>query len=283
MFSILKFFYPRNHVWLAVVIFCILFQPGGSGAQDTDVDQVDLEQGRIWVDEQTGIILPVDTEFVNEDGETITLGSLIDKPTILLPIYFYCPNSCSTNLANLASAMNRMKMSAGKDYRAIALSFNDKDTPKDARDSKQNYAKLLYDGFPLDQWSFLTGEKENIDKVLKAIGYTYKPLEDGTFIHPSALVSVAEDGMVIKYVYGNFIPGDVEMALSEAESGIPALSVKRLLNFCFNYDPDKNKPFFQTVKIVVLLVFSGLVFFFFVKFIRRKDADDTGSGKPSNG
>ena len=69
-------------------------------------------------------------------------------------------------------------------------------------------------------------------------------------------VTVAENGMVIKYVYGNFIPGDVEMALAEAKSGIPALSVKRLLNFCFNYDPDKNKTLFQVVKVVVLIIFG---------------------------
>ena len=27
------------------------------------------------------------------DGSEVTIGSLIDKPTILLPIYFTCPNS----------------------------------------------------------------------------------------------------------------------------------------------------------------------------------------------
>jgi len=70
------------------------------------------------------------------------------------------------------------------------------------------------------------------------------------------------------------------MALAEAESGVPALSVKRLLNFCFNYDPDKNKTLFQVVKVVVLIIFGALVAFFFVKFLRRKDAQSVGEGKP---
>lgn len=258
---------------LIVGIICLLLLPLGIHAQEKTGTDLSESEGKIWVDEQTGAFLPLDVSFTDENGNDVTLGSLIDKPTILLPIYFYCPNSCSTNLANLASAMNRMKMTAGKDYRAISLSFNDKDTIKDARDAKGNYLKLLYDGFPTDQWSFITGSKENISKVLDTIGYAYKPLDDGTFIHPSALVAVAENGMVIKYVYGNFIPGDVEMALAEAKNGVPALSVKRLLNFCFNYDPDKNKTLFQVVKVVVLILFGTLVALFFVKFLKRKGAE----------
>jgi len=268
-----------------IILFISLIFLGANGtiAQEEKNDPDAAEEGKIFIEEQTGAFLPLDTQFFDESGNAVTLGELIDKPTVLLPNYFYCPNSCSFNLANLAAAVNRMKMTAGKDYRLIALSFNHKDTPADARDAKQNYIKLLYDEFPEDQWSFVTGTKDNISAVLDTIGYAFKPVEDGTFIHPSALVTVAEDGKVIKYVYGSFIPGDVEMALSEATKGMPAISVKRLLNYCFNYDPDKNKTFFQTTKIVALLVFGSLIAFFFLKILRRKDAGDTSGTTPKHG
>ena len=277
---------PVNYRITCIIILFVswLFLNANSTiAQDAKSDADGAEEGTIWLVEQTGAYLPLDTKFFDESGTTVTLGDLIDKPTVLLPNYFYCPNSCSLNLANLASAVNRMKMSAGKDYRLIALSFNEKDTPADARDAKQNYLKLLYDEFPEEQWSFLTGTQENITAVLDTIGYAFKPVEDGTFIHPSALVTVAEDGKVIKYVYGSFIPGDVEMALSEATKGEPAISVKRLLNYCFNYDPDANKTFFQITKIVVLLVFVSLIIFLFLKILRRKDAGDTSGTTPKHG
>ena len=268
-----------------IILFISLIFLGANGtiAQEEKNDPDAAEEGKIFIEEQTGAFLPLDTQFFDESGNAVTLGELIDKPTVLLPNYFYCPNSCSFNLANLAAAVNRMKMTAGKDYRLIALSFNHKDTPADARDAKQNYIKLLYDEFPEDQWSFVTGTKDNISAVLDTIGYAFKPVEDGTFIHPSALVTVAEDGKVIKYVYGSFIPGDVEMALSEATKGMPAISVKRLLNYCFNYDPDKNKTFFQTTKIVALVVFGSLIAFFFLKILRRKDAGDTSGTTPKHG
>lgn len=228
-------------------------------------------QGKIAIEEQTGSFLPLDVQFVDENDREVTLGALIERPTILLPIYFYCPNSCSTNLANLALAIDRMKLEAGSDYQVIALSFNHDETTEDAKAAKANYIKLLHDEFPEDQWRFLTGTKENISAVLDTIGYTFKPLEDGTFIHPSALVSVAVDGEIIKYVYGNFIAGDVEIALSEAAKGVPATSIKRLLNYCFNYDPDTNKSFFQGVKVVVLSLFGGLILLFFARFVWKRD------------
>ena len=232
------------------------------------------EQVEIWVDEKTGTFLPLDIEFADETGSAVTLGGLIDKPTILLPIYFYCPNSCPTNLANLAMAINRMKTEIGEDYRAVALSFNHLETPENARTAKNNYLKLLYDGFPEEQWSFLTGSQENVAAVLDAIGFSFQPRDDGTFIHASTLVTVASDGKLIKYVYGSFIPGDVEIALAEAAQGVPARSIKRLLNYCFNYDPDTNKWLFEWVKIGVIALFVGVAVFIFFRFIWRKKPDD---------
>ena len=232
------------------------------------------EQVEIWVDEKTGTYLPLDVEFTDETGAAVTLGGLIDKPTILLPIYFVCPNSCPTNLANLALAINRMTMEIGDDYRAIALSFNHIETPENARTAKNNYLKLLYDGFPEEQWSFLTGSQENIAAVLDAIGFNFQPRDDGTFIHASTLVTAASDGKLIKYVYGSFIPGDVELALAEAAQGIPARSIKRLLDYCFNYDPDTNKWLFEAVKFGVIALFAGAAVFIFIRFIWRRKPDD---------
>ncbi len=263
---------------LVIAVILVLCRPGLQSTvlgQSSDDGSKPEEQGKIWIDEKTGSKLPLTAEFVDEKDAVVTLGSLIEKPTVLLPIYFYCPNSCSTNLANLAAAINRMKLEIGRDYQVIALSFNDQENSEDARIAKNNYIKLLYDGFPEEQWRFLTGSKENIAAVLDTIGYTFKPLGDGTFIHPSALVTVAPDGTVIKYVYGTFIPGDVEIALAEAEKGVPARSIKRLLNYCFNYDPDANKSFFQGVKITILSLFGAMVLFFLVRFVWKRNPNDS--------
>jgi len=231
-------------------------------AGDGENDQIADTQ---WISENTGGYLPLDAVFVDEHGDEQTLGSLIDKPTLILPIYFYCPSSCSLNLANMAVALNRLNAEPGRDYRAIALSFSETETPDNARRAKQNYLKLVSDDFPADEWKFLTGSAEAIRSVTEAMGYRFKKMADGTYLHPSALVVADGDGKIIRYVYGSFIAGDIDLAIAGAREGTPMLSVKRFLDFCFNYDPNQNNPWFLYVKIAVLFFFGagvGLLFHF---------------------
>jgi protein SCO1/2 len=224
---------------------------------------------REWVTEKTGEFIPLDTSFTDEYGTEMTLRSLIDKPTILLPIYFFCPSACSKNLANMAVAMNRMSFEPGTDYRPIALSFSATENADNALRAKQNYLKLVYDGFPAKEWKFLTGDAQSIKAVTDALGYRFKKLDNETYIHPSTIIAIGIDGKIIRYVYGTFVPGDIDMAISSAKEGVPALSVKRFLEFCLNYDPDQNKSVFQYVKVAVLLFFTvGIVLVFY--FGRRK-------------
>ena len=89
--------------------------------------------------ENLGGNIPLDLFFVDEKGGNIRLGDLLNKPTLLLPVYFHCPNACPLLLANLASAINGIISSPGKDYQVIALSFDDHDTPALALEAKSNY------------------------------------------------------------------------------------------------------------------------------------------------
>src|SRR5208337_2401783 len=60
----------------------------------------------IIVNEKPGEKIPGDIAFLDEYGKTITIGSYIDKPTLILPIYYYCKQSCAIMLGNLAAALN---------------------------------------------------------------------------------------------------------------------------------------------------------------------------------
>ncbi len=222
-----------------------------------------------WVTEKTGRFLPLDLSFIDETGSTVLLGDIIDRPTILLPIYFYCPNICSENLANLATSLGALSYQAGRDFKVIALSFNEEEKFEDAQRSKRNYLKIVGDKFPPAAWPFLTGKRESIKTAMDAVGFRYKNVGDGTFIHPAALMVLAGDGKIIRYVYGSFLAGDIDVALSDAISGKPSSSVKRLLAFCFNYDPDKNKSLFLIVKSAVLVLFATILLAGFFYFRRK--------------
>ncbi len=227
------------------------------------------EDASLWITDKTGQYLPLNLQFVDEAGLPVRLGDIVDRPTILLPIYFFCPNICSRNLANLAVAMNSLSAKPGLDYRVIALSFNDVETHKDAALAKNNYLKILSDDFPANEWRFLTGESDAIKAVTDAVGFRFQKVDDETFIHPAALMAIAADGRIIRYVYGSFLAGDIDLAISAAAAGTPVMAVRRLLGFCFNYDPHGKTSVFQTVKIVVLLVFGGATIFFIFYFKRK--------------
>lgn len=214
-----------------------------------------LQAGKDWIEEKRGGFLPLASRFTDEEGRDVALGEIIDRSTLLLPIYFYCPSACSTELATLAASLRQLKAVPGKDYRVIAYSFNEKETPADAVRAKKNYLKLLDASFPATEWRYLTGSREAIRAVTDAIGFRFQRMADGTYIHPSVLVAVGGDGKIIRYVFGSFIPGDIDMALADAAKGTPSLSVKRLLAMCFNTDPNANKSVFQRVKVGVFIAF----------------------------
>jgi protein SCO1/2 len=224
-----------------------------------------------WVQEKTGDIVPLDTVFKNEQGETVTLRQLIDRPTLLLPIYYSCPTGCSFELANLSEAIRRSRHTSDS-FRVISLSFNADETPETAATVKPNYTQLLGKDFPQSNWVFLTGNADNILKLTQSIGYTFIKKDEFTYIHPSALIVFDKEGRIIKYVYGSFISGDVDLALAEAAKGAPASSIHRLLAFCFPSNPRQNQQvlaYFKTGTAVFLLV-GGL---WFLLFLRRKKSD----------
>ena len=235
----------------------------GSGLLEQSKQLISAEtpESGEWIEEKAGQYLPLDLVFTDERGKTVRLGEIIDRPTIILPIYFYCPGICSRNLANLAIALNNLNFQPGRDFRVIALSFDEREDYRDAAQAKRNYVKILDEGWPADEWFFLTGDEEAIKAATDAVGFRFKRVDDETFIHPAALMAIAGDGKIIRYVYGSFLAGDIDMALSSARSGTVARSVRRLLDFCLTYDPRTNSSVFQAVKITILGIFGlGLAF-----------------------
>ena len=101
----------------------------------------------LWVEEKTGEFVPLDTVFRNERGETVSLRQLIDRPTLLLPIYYRCPTGCSFELANLADAIRRSRHGIDS-FRVLSLSFDASETPSTAAEVRPNYTQLLAKDFP---------------------------------------------------------------------------------------------------------------------------------------
>ena len=223
----------------------------------------------VGVDERLGEKVPPDITFIDEEGRSLTLGEAITKPTLILPVYFYCAQVCTIMLANLAEAINRVPLDLGKDYDVLAISFNENEGSEVARKARTNYTKILTQDFPPESWRFLTGDRENIRTFTNAIGYGFKRTSEYFFLHPNAMVALSPDGTVIRYLYGpRFLPFDIGMALTEAAKNTPGLSIRRLLTYCFDYESEKKTYVLRSFRIVAAGIVGLLLVFLF--FLLRK-------------
>jgi protein SCO1 len=257
----------KNNYNMKKLIFAILFLSfiGKLTAQDivrSDLIKTNVEIGIV---ERLGDTIPSGVWFLNENSDTVTLGQLITRPTILMFVYFDCPNLCSPLMDGVADVVSKLDLSLGKDYQIITISFNTKDTPEKAREKKVNFVQKISKENQ-KHWMYLTGIQKNIDIITDAIGFKYKA-QGLDFAHASAIIVLSPQGKITRYLYGlTFLPFDVKMAIIEAQKGIARPTINKVLEYCFAYNPGSKTYTLQITRIIgsitlliALIVFIGLM------------------------
>jgi protein SCO1/2 len=191
----------------------------------------------VALDENLGAGLPADLEFLSEDSIRVNLTGMIDKPTVISPVYYECPGLCTPIMDGLVRLIKRSDLELGKDYQVINISFHEGETPELALLKKKNYLGLLNDQAAGRNWHFLTGDRQNIGKLLETLGYTViRHGED--ILHPAAILIVSPGGKIVKYIHGTkFNPVEFEMAVAEAAREKTMPTFTKVLKMCFNYEP----------------------------------------------
>jgi len=227
----------------------------------------------VGITERLGSRIPVDLVFRDESGNDVRLGDLITGPTIILPVYYRCPNVCFTLQGRMAGALGALKQLPLQDYRVISLSFDERETPEMAARSKKTYLGAMKTPFPDEGWRFLTGNEANIRGLTDAIGFSFQR-QQRDFSHPVASIVVSGDGTVIRYLYGvSVLPKDLALAITEAKSGISGTSIRKLMDYCFTYDPAGKTYVFNLLRVsatVVILCAGGFLAFLILTGRKRK-------------
>jgi protein SCO1/2 len=226
----------------------------------------------IGLEPQLGVTLPLDLTLTDEQGKPVRLGDLIDRPTLILPIYYSCPNVCNFLQAGVAAAVRDVGRTAGEDYRILSISFDDTERPEDARKARQIYTSLAGHDFPPDAWHFLTGAETTTRALFDTAGYYY--LRQGEdFLHPVVSFVVSADGKIIRYLHGTRpLAKDLTLALYEAKSGRVGATIRKVVQFCFTYDPENNTYVVNLLRIsaTVILTCMGLFLIFLLLSGRKK-------------
>lgn len=218
----------------------------------------------VGLEERLGEKIPLELSFRDEAGQVVRLGDLISGPTIIAPVYYQCSNVCNFLQGGLAKVLPQIRLEPGVQYQVLSVSFDDTDTPEQARKSKKIYYDAMDGQFPASAWRFLTGDLATIHQLTGAAGYSFKR-QGIDFLHPIVVFVVAKDGTIVRYLHGtSFLAMDLSLALMEAEEGRVGTTIRKLVTYCFSYDPENKRYVFNLLRVsgtAILLTAGGFMAF----------------------
>lgn len=234
----------------------------------------------IGIEQRLNAALPLDLEFRDENGATVTLRRYFGaRPVVIAPVYYECPMLCTQILNGLVSSLKAVTFVSGEDFDVIAVSFDPAEGPALARKKKNTYLTRFGRKGAERGWHFLTGDEANIKTLMDALGFRYKYIpESKQFAHASGVMVATPDGKLSRYLYGvEYEPRHMRLALVEASQGKIGSPVDQFLLFCYHYDPATGKYSAAALNIIRLLGVLTLVALFSFIFVsaRRSPAQKT--------
>ncbi len=237
--------------------FLLGLVPAMKGNGQTTGTQQDVEVGII---EHLDQYVPQDIMLIGEDGDTVLLGQLVDKPTIINLVYYRCPGLCSPQMEGLADVIDKVGLELGKNYQALTISFDPTENIELAKRKKNNALNMM--AHPEDArnyWKFFISDSASIARLTDAIGFQYKK-RGNDFIHTASIAILSPERKITRYLNGTyFLPFEMTMALTEASEGISAPTVNRILQFCFAYDPAGQKYVLSMTRVGFIFIMLGAV------------------------
>jgi protein SCO1/2 len=199
----------------------------------------DIAKG-VGFDQHPGAQLPMRLAFVDDAGRATTLGQALHaKPAVLVLGYLACKDLCPTTLAGVTQALDGTGLAAGRDYRALFVSIDPRETAAELGHEKAERIAAK----ERSAWTFLRGEKPSVEKLAHAVGfrYRYEPDRDA-FAHATGFAVLTPEGGISRYFMGvRYDPSQLATALREAGQGSVAPPASPLLLLCYHFDPTTGR------------------------------------------
>jgi protein SCO1/2 len=180
--------------------------------------------------------LPLDAVLRDDAGQPVRLAALFDRPVVLVPGYYTCPNLCSTVFEGVLQALALSGLAAG-DYRLVGLSIDPRDGAAAAAERKRAYAALLPGG--ARDLALLTGDAQTLARLENALGYRAVADKDtGELAHAAGFVVLDADGRIARAFSGvRFDPAALRAAVRT-----PAPSFgEQVLMLCAHFAPTSGR------------------------------------------
>src|SRR5215470_9948627 len=151
----------------------------------------------VGIDQHLNQQVPLDLNFVDENGQPVQLRQYFgQKPVIITMVYYTCPMLCSQVLSGLTGTLVSISgLNVGREFNVVTVSFDPRDTPKAAMDTKARYLKRYRRAGSDEGWHFLTGKQEQIQALAQALGFRYVwDAENQQYAHASGIMLLTPDG-----------------------------------------------------------------------------------------
>jgi protein SCO1/2 len=230
----------------------------------------------IGFDQKLGEQVPLDLAFKDETGRDVKLGDYFGrKPVVLSLVYYECPMLCTISLNGLAGALEVLSFVPGQEFEVLTVSFDPKEGPVLAAAKKKAYMARYKRPEAHAGWHFLTGPKESVDRLTKAVGFRYVwDQETKQFAHPAGILVATPDGKIANYLFGvEYSPKDLRLALVDAAGGKIGNAVDQVLLYCYQYDPKTGRysaAILNVVRLGGLLTVLALGAFILTTSRRRR-------------
>jgi protein SCO1/2 len=234
---------------------------------------------KVAFDQRLNEQVPLELEFTDENGQTVSLRDYFGrgKPVILNLAYFRCPMLCGEVSNGLLRAMLDMDLNVGTDYDLITVSFDHRETPAMAAAKKKTYLERFGRANAGAGWHFLTGKKESIEQLTRAVGFRFDyDARHDQFAHASGIIVLTPEGNISRYFYDiRYAPRDLRLGLVEASANRIGSPVDQVLLFCFHYDPAEGRYGVAIMNLVRLggvltMAAVGMLIFYLWRTERRR-------------
>ena len=278
------------------VVACAAMALGSAASAQLVPKEMPAPVRGLEVANNQGKQIPGSLQFTNTDGQLVSLGTFFNRPTIgtgkqgakpivVQMMYFRCPILCPTVLNKFTSTLQQIDFTVGKDFDALIVSIDPRDTPKDAQ-VQQSTQVIAYNrpggDIVRNGWNFVTSSADSARALADALGFPYRYLPDsGEYAHGAAIFILTPDGKLSRTLTGlNYPASDVRLALLEASGGKIGTVFDAFTLWCYHYDPSTGTYTLAAMRVMrtggaLTVALIGLLLAFMWRSERRKRGRET--------
>jgi protein SCO1/2 len=163
-----------------------------------------------------------DFALTDQDGRTVRSADLRGKVVVVSFVFTTCNGTCPATthrMSALAQALKEQGLFKGDAVRLLSVTL---DPARDTPEALRRYMRLYDAGAA--HWGFLTGPREQVEKVIAAWGMWARPAAGGQLDHPSRVFLIDPRWRVreiysLEYFKPAWVLDDVRLLLKEAGRG----------------------------------------------------------------